>query len=119
MILVENSHNGDAWGLSALEVPVRCVNLTDDELWLAIADNTNVMSALVNEQLEIDDKICGAEPSERAKLMRDHLETINSYQREYRDYTAELRRRYKIGESSGHRIAEESAKKILSGACAN
>ena len=93
------------------------LNLTDEELWLAITDNTNTMSALVNQQLEIDDKIGRAEPAERARLMRNHLETINRYQREYRDYTAELRRRYKIGEA--HRIAEESAKKVPVGACAN
>jgi hypothetical protein len=96
-----------------LEVPVRRVNLTDDELWQSIAENTGLMSTLIEQQLDIDGKIADADPAERAKLMRHHLETINQYQREYRDYTAELRRRYRIGEASGHRIAEESAKKIL------
>ena len=89
------------------------VNLTDDELWQHIAENTGLMSALIEQQLNIDEKIADADPAERAKLMRHHLETINQYQREYRDYTAELRRRHRIGEASGHRIAEESAKKIL------
>jgi hypothetical protein len=90
------------------------VNLTDDELWRNIAENTGLMSTLIEQQLDIDEKIADADPAERAKLMRHHLETINRYQREYRDYTAELRRRHRIGEASGHRIAEESAKKILS-----
>ena len=95
------------------------VNLTDDELWQNIAENTGLMSTLIEQQLDIDQKIADSDPAERAKLMRHHLETINQYQREYRDYTAELRRRYRIGEASGQRIAEESAKKILSTVSAN
>jgi hypothetical protein len=89
------------------------VNLTDEELWQNIAENTGLMSTLIEQQLDIDEKIADADPAERGKLMRHHLETIDRYQREYRDYTAELRRRHRIGEASGHRIAEESAKKIL------
>ena len=95
------------------------VNLTDDELWQNIAENTGLMSTLIEQQLDIDQKIADSDPAERAKQMRHHLETINQYQREYRDYTAELRRRYRIGEASGQRIAEELAKKILSTVSAN
>ena len=98
---------------------MQCVNLTDAELWRAIAENTNVMSALIHEQLEMDAGIAANDPAMRAELVRCHLQTINKYQREYRDYTAELRRRYKIGEPNGQRIAEESAKRILSNASAN
>ena len=95
------------------------VDLTDDELWRAIAKNTDAMSELINRQLEIDEEISAAVPAGRAKLMGAYLEAINQYQREYRDYTAELRRRHKILEASGRRIAEESAKKILSSASVN
>jgi hypothetical protein len=102
-----------------LEVLVRRVNLTDDELWQGIAENTDLMSALIDQQLDIDEKIAATDPAERAEFMRRHFETINRYQREYRDYTAELRRRHKIGEASGHRIAEESARKILNNVSAN
>jgi hypothetical protein len=74
---------------------VQGVNLTDDELWRAIAENTNAMSALVNEQLGLDEGITPNDPDKRAELMRSHLQTIDKYQREYQDYTAELRRRYR------------------------
>jgi len=97
----------------ALGVPVRRVDLTDEELWQAIAENTNSMSALVSQQIELDGKTAIADPASRAKLICSHLETINRHQREYRDYTAELRRRYPIAEAGGQRIAQESAKKIL------
>jgi hypothetical protein len=33
---------------------MQCVNLTDDELWQAIAHNTTVMSALVYRRIELD-----------------------------------------------------------------
>ncbi len=98
---------------------MRRVNLTDDELWRAIAENTNAMSELIDRQLEMDEKIGTADPADRAKLMRPYLEKINQHQREYLDYTAELRHRYKIGEAGGQRIAEESAKRILSNASVN
>lgn len=73
---------------------MRCVNLTDDELWRAIAQNTEEMSLLVEHQLALEADIGADELDRRADLMRSHLETINRFQREYRDYTAELRRRY-------------------------
>jgi hypothetical protein len=72
---------------------VQCVNLADDELWRAIADNTNAMSTLV-ERLVLDEGITASDPDRRAELTRGHLQTTDRYQREYRDYTAELRRRY-------------------------
>lgn len=93
-----------------------CVNLPDDELWRAIAENTNAMSALVDEQLEINEIIGAADPADRATLLRTYLDTINQFRRDYRDCAAELRRRYNI-KANGHRIAE-SAKKILSNASA-
>jgi hypothetical protein len=93
---------------------VRCVDLTDDELWRAIAENTNAISDLVQQQLELDEKFGEADPASRAILISSHLETINRHQREYRDYAAELRRRYPIAEAGRQRIVGESAKRILS-----
>ena len=77
-------------------ITVRCVNLPDDELWRAIAENTNAMSALVDQQLEIDEIIGAADPPDRARLLGTYLDTINQFQRECRDCSAELRRRYNI-----------------------
>jgi len=64
---------------------VRCINLSDEELWRAIAENTNAMSVLVNELFE-SGRIAGA--------ANDRQRMINKFQREYQELTAELRRRY-------------------------
>jgi len=93
---------------------VHPVNLTDDELWRAIAENTNAMSELIEGQLEIGDEV-GAISAHRVKPTGPNLEMINRYQREYRDYTTELRRRHSINEATGRRIPADSARKILSG----
>jgi len=71
---------------------VRCVNLTDDELWHAISQNTDELLKL----LASDADIGATEHDKRADLMRTHLKTINRLQRDYRGYTAELRRRYPL-----------------------
>ena len=71
------------------------VNLTDDELWRAIAENTNAMSRLLYQQLEFDAYIGPNDPYRH--LMRFYLERANKFQRQYQDYTAELRRRYPLG----------------------
>ncbi len=74
---------------------MQCVNLTDNELWCAIADNTNEMSELHARKVELDAEICGwTDANGRAHLMRAHLDVVKRVQREYRTYTAELRRRY-------------------------
>ncbi len=69
-------------------------SLTDDELWRTIAQNTNEMSVLVEQQLTLEADICANAPDKKADLIRSHLEAINRFQSEYRDCTAELRRRY-------------------------
>jgi hypothetical protein len=69
---------------------VQWVNMTDEELWRAIAQNTDETSTL----LALDADIGANEPDKRTDLMRSHLKTINRLQGEYRGYTAELRRRY-------------------------
>ena len=72
---------------------MQCAKLTDEELWRAIAENTNAMSRLVRQQLELD-AYMGASDPYRAYLMRFHVERAGQFQREYQDCTAELRRRY-------------------------
>ena len=72
---------------------MQCRKLTDDELWRAIAENTNAMSRLVRQQLELDAYMGLGDPY-RAYLMRFHLARASKFQREYQDCTAELRRRY-------------------------
>jgi hypothetical protein len=72
---------------------MQCVNLTDDELWRVIVQNTDAMSVLFQEHRELDAWI-DAGSDTRADLMRFHLGTATKLLREYHAYTAELRRRY-------------------------
>jgi hypothetical protein len=76
---------------------MRCANLTDDQLWRAIAQNTEKLSALIRQQLELD----GAD--ERASIHRrvsaDLIRFASNFQREYRRYADELRRRYPVRET--------------------
>jgi hypothetical protein len=80
---------------------MQCVSLTDDELWRAIAENTRALSLVVEQRHELDAEMAASDdPAHRAKLMRVHLDTMNRFQREYRAYTAELRRRHAANEQS-------------------
>jgi hypothetical protein len=76
---------------------MRCANLTDDQLWRAIAQNTEKLSALIHQQLELD----GAD--ERASIHRrvsaDLIRFARNFQREYRQYADELRRRYPVSDT--------------------
>lgn len=70
-------------------------SLTDEQLWSAIAQNTHEMSSFVEQQLASErDSGSNERDDIKANLMRSHLEKVNRYQREYRECTAELRRRY-------------------------
>jgi hypothetical protein len=73
---------------------MQSVNLTDDELWQAIAHNATAMSALVYRRLELDAGNTRNAVIDRARLMQSNLETISKLERKYREYTDELRRRY-------------------------
>ena len=73
---------------------MQSVKLTDDELWQAIAHNTTAMSALVYRRIELDAGNTRDDVIDRAQLMQSNLETISKLERKYREYTAELRRRY-------------------------
>jgi len=75
-------------------VAVRNLHLTDDQLLLAIASNTNSFSALIEKQFELDAGLRVADPNTRRNLMRFNVQTMNKYHREFREYIAELRRRH-------------------------
>jgi hypothetical protein len=72
---------------------MQCANLSDDELWRAIAQNTETMSALLHQQAQLDKVDSSAIPFRK----RDLILFANRFQRQYREYTAELRRRYSLG----------------------
>ena len=59
--------------------------LTDEQLWRAIAENTTDLSNLMNQEVE-------SVPATGAH--KGVLVQFNKLQRQYRVYTAELRRRY-------------------------
>ena len=61
--------------------------LTDDELWRAIAKNTETLSGLMQQQLESNGR-----PGQ-LKTMLAHELKIHSLERQYRIYSAELLRR--------------------------
>jgi hypothetical protein len=74
---------------------MQCVNLTDDELWRRIAQNTTLLSALVYRRLELNAGInTRNDVIQRTQLMQSNAETISKLERNYREYTDELRRRY-------------------------
>jgi len=53
------------------------------------------MSAFVEHQLALEADFGSNEHDDiKANLMRSHLEKVNRFQREYRECTVELRRRY-------------------------
>jgi hypothetical protein len=80
-----------------VDIPVQSANLSDDGLWRAIAQNTNAMSALVHQQLELNAAVTGSDIIRRTRQMQSNGETIDKLQRNYCEYTAELRRRHSLG----------------------
>jgi hypothetical protein len=68
--------------------------LTDEQLWRAIAENTNEMSTRVDQQLELAMANGTPDSGRRATLMQLNAQKINTLQRQYQAFTAELRRRY-------------------------
>jgi hypothetical protein len=72
-------------------------NLTDEQLWRGIARNTNAMTALIHQLLELDPAVNTLTDGIRqAKLRESNTERIGKLERNYREYTAELRRRYSL-----------------------
>jgi conjugal transfer/entry exclusion protein len=73
---------------------MQCENLSDDQLWRAIAQNTAKLSALIHQQIELDVADSSAiHPRARGDLIR----FAGRIQREYRQYAEELRRRHPLG----------------------
>jgi hypothetical protein len=72
-------------------------NLTDEQLWRAIAQNTNATTALIRQQLDLAPAFNTLSGTIRqAKLRESNAERIGKLERNYREYTAELRRRYSL-----------------------
>ena len=71
-------------------------NLADEQLWRALARNTNAMTALIHQQLELAAVTTMTDTIRQAKLRETNAERIGKLERNYREYTAELRRRYSL-----------------------
>jgi len=72
-------------------------NLTDEQLWRGIARNTNAMTALILQQLELAPALNTLSDAIRqAKLKESNAERIGKLERNYQEYTAELLRRYPL-----------------------
>ena len=72
-------------------------NLTDEQLFRGLARNTNAMTALIHQQLELDPAVNTLSDTIRqAKLRESNTGRIGKLERNYREYTAELRRRYSL-----------------------
>ena len=70
---------------------MRCEKLSDDQLWRAIAQNTEKLSALIHQQLELNAANSAAlHPRIRGDLIR----FAGNIQREYRQFADVLRRRH-------------------------
>jgi hypothetical protein len=72
-------------------------NLTDEQLFRGLARNTNAMTALIHQQLELDPAVNTLSDAIRqAKLRESNTERIGKLERNYHEYTVELRRRYSL-----------------------
>jgi hypothetical protein len=53
---------------------MQCVNLSDDELWNAIAENADALSDLLHQRAEVEDEINGmSDPASRTELMSSYV----------------------------------------------
>ena len=68
--------------------------LTDDELWRAITSNTNALSILVEQQLELDAGLGAPDSDTKLERLLFNVQAIDKYHCEYKDYIAEVRRRF-------------------------
>ena len=77
---------------------MQCVNLTDEQLFRAIAQNTNAMTALIHQQLELYPAVKTlGDRIRQAMLKKSNADRIGKLERNYWEYSAELRRRYALG----------------------
>jgi len=75
---------------------VKSENRTDEQLFRGIARNTNAMTALILRQLELAAVNTISDSLRQAKLRESNAERIEKLARNYREDTAELRRRYSL-----------------------
>jgi hypothetical protein len=75
---------------------MQSVNLTDEQLWRAIKRNTNAMTALIRQQLELDPAVNTPNGIIRQAQLRESNAERIGLDRNYQEYTAELRRRYSL-----------------------
>jgi len=76
---------------------MQSANLTDEQLWRAITQNTNAMTALILQQLELDPALNPPNGIIRqARLRGSNAERMGKLERNYQEYTAELRRRHSL-----------------------
>ena len=87
---------------------VKSENRTDEQLFRGIARNTNAMTALILRQLELAAVNTISDSLRQAKLRESNAERIEKLARNYREDTAELRRRYSLE-------SEQSADLTISG----
>jgi hypothetical protein len=73
---------------------VPSILLTDDELWRAITSNTNALSILVEQQLELDAGLGAPDSDTKLERLLFNVQAIDKYHCEYKDYIAEVRRRF-------------------------
>jgi len=72
-------------------------NLTDEQLFRGLARNTNAMTALIHQQLDpAVNRHTLSDAIRQAKLRESNTERIGKLERNYHEYTAELRRRYSL-----------------------
>jgi hypothetical protein len=72
-------------------------NLTDEQLWRAITQNTNAMTSLIRQQLELDPAVNTPNGIIRQERLREsNAERIGKLEHNYQEYTAELRRRHSL-----------------------
>jgi hypothetical protein len=76
------------------EATVRSVYMTDEELWRAIAENTDAISVLIEKQFELDEGLEAPDRNTQQELVLFNVQTIDKYYHEYRDFIAEIHRRY-------------------------
>lgn len=66
------------------------IYLTDDELWGAIASNTNALSILIKKQFELGAGLGARDADMRLERLLFNVQAIDKYHREYKDYIAEV-----------------------------
>jgi len=73
---------------------VRIIDLTDDELLRAIATNTDAVSDLLHQRVQLDAEISNlTDARKRSELLTSYVDIVNYFESEYRACAAELRRR--------------------------